>query len=489
MTKKPFQKLAKEQPYVIIYRELLADTISPITAFECLIPKNTHAMLLESGLKFRESGCYSFIGYHPYATLTTKNGVTTMTTSKGVQAFTESPMELLREFHQRYHSIGDKHAQLAGHLMGFMAYDAIRYFEDIPDRHRDDKQIPDLLFHFYRMNLVFDHDSNKLLIAVVAEINSDTETAYQEAQQQLEDVITQLHNYSPSIALATQYGHYPQQPPLDFQSDCEDPEFQDKVNQAKQFIHAGDAFQIVLSRTFTKPLLAEPLSIYRLLRQSNPTPYMFYFTTPEFIAFGASPEKLVSLQNGQVTIAPIAGTAPISSESSAVTIQRLRDNDKERAEHLMLVDLARNDIGMVCQPGSIHVHDLMTALPLTHVIHLVSYVTGELAPEYDAFDLLKATFPAGTLSGAPKISAMTIIDALENSKRHIYGGAVCKIDGEGNLDSCIAIRGGLIKDGLIQVRAGCGVVFDSDPQKEAEETRQKAKGLLQAIAVAERGPA
>ncbi len=484
-THESLQKPAKERPYVIVYRELLADTISPIAAFECLVPANTHAMLLESGFKFRESGSYSFIGYQPYATFTSKNGTTVITTPKGSETHTESPLELLREFHQHYHSTGDEAAKLAGHMMGFLAYDAIRYFEEIPDRHRDDEAIPDILFHFYRINVVFDHDSGKLLIVVVADIDSHEEAAYQEAHQQLQEILTQLQNYSPSVTLAMQYTH--RQNHLNFQTDCEDDEFKSKVNQAKQFIRAGDAFQIVLSRTFSTPVSAEPLSIYRILRQSNPTPYMFYFTTPEFIAFGASPEKLVSLHEHQVTIAPIAGTAPLTAESSTTLIQQLRDNEKERAEHLMLVDLARNDIGVVCKPGSVQVADLMTGLQLTHLVHLVSYVTGELATEFDAFDLLKATFPAGTLSGAPKIRAMAIIDELENSKRHLYGGAICKIDNAGNLDSCIAIRGGIIRDGVVHIRAGCGVVFDSDPQQEAEETRHKAKGVLQAIALAERG--
>ena len=203
--------------------------------------------------------------------------------------------------------------------------------------------------------------------------------------------------------------------------------------------------------------------------------------------FGASPEKVVSLQNNIVTIAPIAGTVPVTDESTDVLLKKLRDDPKERAEHMMLVDLARNDIGAVCEPGSVHVSELMVGERLTHVMHLVSYVKGKLAEPYDAFDLLKSAFPAGTLSGAPKIRAMELIDQLESSKRHLYGGAICKIDSDGNLDSCIVIRSGVVQEGVVRVRAGGGIVFDSDPTAEAAETRNKAKGVFKSVMSAEYG--
>ncbi len=487
LSKDKFLELAQQRKYVAVYRELLADTFTPIAVFESLVPENSHAMLLESGLKFRESGSFSFIGYHPYATFQTKNGTTQTSFAGQTELHQHAPIELLREFQGRFHCASDQHSTLAGHMMGFFAYDAVRYFEKIPNRHTDDENIPDILFHFYRVNFVFDHDSNKLLVAIIADVNAlAPESAYEQAVKEIEQIIVKLQRSSPSISSATHSHAIGIEEQL-FTPDCDDAQYQQQVLQAKKFITAGDAFQIVLSRSFTKPLKASPLTIYRILRHSNPTSYMFYFTSPYFVAFGASPEKLVSVHEGEVTIAPIAGTMPITNDPTEIIAQHLRDDDKERAEHMMLVDLARNDIGSVCEPGTVKVTDLMTALRLTHVLHLVSYVKGKLAADFDAFDVLKAAFPAGTLSGAPKIRAMEIIDELEASKRHLYGGAVCKFDSSGNMDSCIIIRSGVIKEGTITVRAGAGIVFDSNPAKEAEETRHKARGVMRAVALAEGG--
>ncbi|HVV67854.1 MAG TPA: anthranilate synthase component I family protein [Gammaproteobacteria bacterium] len=486
LTKSQFLQLAQQKKYIAVHREVLADTFTPIAVFESLVPENSHAMLLESGLKFRESGSFSFIGYHPYATFATKNGTTQITFGKQIESHQHAPLELLREFQQRFHCVSDTKAKLAGHMMGFFAYDAVRYFENIPDCHADDENLPDILFHFYRINFVFDHDSNKLLIAIIAQVDSTPEAAYDQANAELENIIMQLKQSSPSVSLTTHSLDIRAEERL-FTTDCDDAAYEHQVMAAKKYIRAGDAFQIVLSRSFSKPLKTPPMNIYRILRHSNPTSYMFYFTAPHFTVFGASPEKLVSVQDGKVTIAPIAGTASVTEEATEIIAQRLRDDDKECAEHMMLVDLGRNDIGGVCIPGTVKVSDLMTALRLTHVVHLVSYVRGQLAQDFDAFDVLKAAFPAGTLSGAPKIRAMEIIDELEASKRHFYGGAVCKFDALGNMDSCIMIRSGVIKEGVITVRAGAGLVYDSDPIKEAEETRHKARGVMRAVALAEGG--
>lgn len=479
--------LAQERAYVAVYCEVLADMLTPISVFNALVNKGDHAILLESGLRFNESGSTSFIGLHPYATLQTRKGETVIT-ANGAITTTSSlpPLELLRTFQQQFHCASDEFSKLAGHMMGFLAYDAVRYFENIPDKHANEDNFPDILFHFYRINLIFDHVTNKLLIAVIADSSScSKEDAYDKAYQEIAVLLKKVTEFSPQLDHFNFSSQGQSANESSFTTDCEDEVFQQKVEEAKKYIHAGDAFQIVLSRTFSKPSHADPFIIYRILRYSNLTPYMFYLTCPDYSVFGASPEKLVSLHNHVVTIAPIAGTSPISEESTETITQRLREDEKENAEHTMLVDLARNDMGVVCEPGSVHVTDLMLGLRLTHVVHLVSYVKGKLAPGYDAFDVLKSAFPAGTLSGAPKIRAMEIIDALESSKRQLYGGAICKIDGEGNLDSCIAIRTGILRNGIIKVRAGGGLVFDSDPAKEAQETRHKARGVLRAVALAE----
>jgi len=484
LTKIEFTQLSQKKTYVAVYKELLADTFTPISALESLVKKDDAAMLLESGLKFNESGSYSFIGAHPYATFQTKNGITRITGAGQQTSHNQPPLELLREFHQRFSCINDQHSKLVGHMMGFLAYDAVRYFEEIPDCHADDASIPDILFHFYRTNLIFNHETNKMLVAIVADVTADGTTTYEKACTEIEDVIVRLQQSSHSLSISTA----PAELPLEqesFQTDCDDEQYQEKVRLAKKFIHSGDVFQLVLSRTFFRPIKSTPLAIYRILRYSNPTPYLFYLTMPGMTLFGASPEKVVSMQDRLVTIAPIAGTVPVTDESTEVLLTKLRDDPKERAEHMMLVDLARNDIGAVCEPGSVYVSDLMVGERLTHVMHLVSYVKGKLAAQYDAFDLLKSAFPAGTLSGAPKIRAMELIDELESSKRHLYGGAVCKIDSDGNLDSCIVIRSGVVKNGVVRVRAGGGIVFDSDPAAEALETRNKAKGVFKSVMTAE----
>lgn len=486
LTKEKFLTLASQKNYVAIYKEFIADTFTPISAFESLVKKDDVAMLLESGLKFKESGSYSFIGTHPYATLQTKNGTTTITHKKQQTISSDPPLKSLRQFHDNFSCTSDEHGTLAGHMMGYLAYDAVRYFEEIPNHHKDDPTIPDILFHFYRTNLIFNHETNKILIAIVVEVGEDERFAngsYEMACTEIDAIISKLQQSSPSISIPTS-----ESPSRDdtFQTDCDDAQYEKKVQQVKKFIQAGDIFQLVLSRTFSKPIRATPLAIYRILRYSNPTPYLFYLTQPHFTLFGASPEKVVSLQNREVTIAPIAGTVPVSDEESTeMLLQKLRNDPKEQAEHMMLVDLARNDIGAVCTPGSVHVSELMVGERLTHVMHLVSYVKGKLAPQYDAFDLLKSAFPAGTLSGAPKIRAMTLIDELESSKRHLYGGAICKIDAAGNLDSCIIIRSGVVKNNVVHVRAGGGIVFDSDPLAEANETRSKAKGVFRSVLAAE----
>lgn len=326
--------------------------------------------------------------------------------------------------------------------LGFLSYDAVRLFEAIPDRHKGPNQLPEIHFNFYKDILKFDRQRQK------AELTSSTAS------------IT---------------------------TDLSDEEFMSLVEQAKNHIINGDIFQVVLSRKFTTPYSVSPMHIYETLKKISPAPYMFYLPTEHGVMVGASPEKLISVINKKVEINPIAGTRPRTQDKTDDQIAAdLLGDKKEVAEHMMLVDLARNDIGASCKPGSVKIKELSKIKHFSHVSHIASTVTGELRDDKDALDALAAAFPAGTLSGAPKIRAMEIIDELETSRRGIYGGAIVQIDAEGNLDSCIAIRMAVLKNGIATVRTGAGIVYDSNPLSEANETRQKARGILEAIATAER---
>ncbi|MFT3742110.1 MAG: anthranilate synthase component I family protein [Gammaproteobacteria bacterium] len=482
MLKNDVKDQAPQKRYMPIYKVLLADTFTPIAALECLRKKYSEVILLESGVKFRDVGTCSFLGVDPYARFCTKNGKTTITVEHQEIQHETDPLALLRKFHQDHQCIleeNPEHEDLTniGQMMGFFAHDAVHYFEELPKTQVETQDYPDMLFNFYRINVIFNHEKNQLILALIVEVGDDLAQVCEDAYQELDALIKFLQTVKTVFrAVPTE-----KTSPFSFDIDCSDEVFAQKVKQAQAYIQAGDAFQIVLSRTFSKPFAADPLSVYRTLRYSNPTPYMFYLATPAFVAFGASPERLVSLTDREVVITPIAGTVPIGQDDPQVLLEKLKNDPKERAEHMMLVDLARNDIGAVCEIGSVQVAACMQPQRLTHVMHMVSDVKGRLAEAYDAFDLLRHTFPAGTLSGAPKIRALEIIAELESSKRYLYGGAICKIDVRGNLDSCIIIRTAVVKDGTIAIRTGAGIVFDSNPLNEVNETQHKAKGMLTAI--------
>jgi anthranilate synthase component I len=351
---------------------------------------------------------------------------------------------------------------------GFISYDAVRYLEKIPDRHFSQQNaFPDLFFLSFTIEIFFD-------------ISHATMTIFGD-EELVEEVIACIRasrNHSSfekgSFVLETS-----------FSVDCDDAHFCEKVKKAKEFIVKGDAFQIVLSRTFHKRISVSAAAVYAELRKTQ-APFLCLLETEAFSIASASPERLVSLKNRCAETMPIAGTRPRKSGDEDLKMQQeLLSDEKELAEHMMLVDLGRNDLGKVCKPQSVQVKELKQLHLYSHVMHLVSRVKGELKEEYGALDLIRAVFPAGTLSGAPKIRAMQIIDELESSRRGLYGGAICLIDHDGNLESSIAIRTMVLKNGIATIRTGAGIVFDSDPEKETEETRHKAKGLMAAIECAE----
>lgn len=353
-----------------------------------------------------------------------------------------------------------KKLALGKRVFGLISYDAIRLKEKIPDRHVKEG-IPDLLFHTYKTVFTFYHDQQKLVCT------------HEGSEEELEEL---LRKFQDPICLKPLKG--PKK--VDILPDICNEEFVKLVERAQEYIRAGDIFQVVLSRTFQAEIKARPFDVYRALRVTSPAPYHFFFEEEGFAVAGASPELMLSVHEGKIESMPIAGTLPKNK-----SIQTLLECPKESAEHVMLVDLARNDVGALAKAGSVHVAEYKSVKTFSHVHHIVSRVVGELEEGFHPLDAFKSSFPAGTLSGAPKIRAMEIIDELENSRRNLYGGAVVTIDENGNLLSAIAIRMAIIRGSRVEVRAGAGIVLDSIGQKEAEETEHKARGILEAIQLAE----
>jgi anthranilate synthase component 1 len=453
LTREEFTELSKQGKRIAVFQEMPSDLITPISAFQALTTPGDGAVLLESAVHDHDLGRYSFIGLSPIAEA---DSLETLQTQ-------------LEKYRCAHHPALPP---LAGGAVGFVTYDAVRLFENIPDRHPDLSGLPDLFFQFHEMLLIFNHQSHTLTIVAISE------GTYDEASQKIEAVKERLRQAKTTRERPVFHA----EPVL---CDIEDAEFCKMVEQARDHIIQGDAFQIVLSRRFQRRVHASPLDIYRALRLVSPAPFMFYIPYKDAVIVGASPERLVKVKEGMVETMPIAGTRPRGDDERLA--KELQEDEKENAEHMMLVDLGRNDIGRVAEVGSVRVKELKTVRKFSHVMHLVSVVEGRLKKDYPVLDVLKAIFPAGTLSGAPKVRAMQIIDSLETSRRGLYGGAICTIDNLGNLDSCIAIRFALIQDGVATVRTGAGIVFDSDPQKEADETRHKATSVLEAIRIAEEG--
>jgi anthranilate synthase component I len=480
-----FLELSKIEKRVAVFREIAADRLTPVSIVESLHEEMQDGVILESGLHHHDGGRYSFIAFDPMAQVSVQNKKVTQRVGQEITSSSMPPFPIIRKLLSQLSCVEKPQQRDFIHgAIGFITYDAVRYFENIPDQHFSENPLPDMLFNFYKTTLMFDHLQQKLLISTAVDVGADPTATYQATQAEINALIdkiqTSIHpELSPLVS-----SEQPQTAEVDV--DISDAQFMLLVDQAKQQIIAGNAFQIVLSRRFLKQYTAQPFDIYRALRRISPAPYMFYFPTENGIIIGASPEKLISVRQKHVEINPIAGTRARTTQKKDedITTELLNDQ-KECAEHIMLVDLARNDLGAICEPGSIQVKELLKVKHFSHTSHITSMVTGKLREDKDSLDALAAAFPAGTLSGAPKIRAMQIIDELETSKRGIYGGAICRLDSQGNLDSCIAIRLALLKEGVATVRTGAGIVYDSDPQSEADETRLKAKGVLDAIALAQ----
>ncbi len=459
---------------VPIYREIVADLETPVSAF-LKISHGGRGFLLESVEGGQWLARYSFIGTDPYLVVSSSGRAGADPFAPIVQEMAKHriiPVEGLPRF--------------TGGAVGYLSYETAGRFEDLPSPRKDSLGLPESQFMFVDTLLVFDHVTHRIKVCSHVRLDGNIEKAYEEATHRIDALVERLRQPLPAPHMAAGGEAGPGSPEA-LTSNFTRERFEAAVGQIKEYIAAGEAIQVVLSQRFARPTHAAPLDVYRALRTISPSPYMFFYDMGDFCIVGASPEILLRVENGDVITRPLAGTRPRgrNPEEDALLEQELRRDEKERAEHIMLVDLGRNDIGRVSVPGSVEVSDLMEVEKYSHVMHLVTHVQGRLRQDMTAFDALRACFPAGTVSGAPKIRAMQIIAGLEPEKRGIYAGAVGYFSFTGNMDMAIAIRTMVMKNGVAYAQAGCGVVYDSVPEREYEETRSKARGMLKAIEQAE----
>ncbi len=485
--KKKFVKLSKRGNVIPVYREVSVDLDTPLSAF-LKIDDKKNSFLFESMEGSEKIGRYSFLGTEPSAVIESKESTVKITEhGRSRKIKPANPLDELSNFLKKFRFVKTEGLpRFCGGLVGFIGYDVIRFIEDIPDTCKDDLKLPDLKFMLADTLIIFDRVRHTIKVVSNAHIKTASpacaERAYKEAVSRIDKLILRLKkplkkNFTPIENTAR---------PVRFKSNLSKKRFKDSVVKAKKYIKAGDAIQIVLSQRLEAPFKKDPIDIYRALRSVNPSPYMFYISFKGFKLIGSSPEIMVRKEGDIAEIRPIAGTRPRGKdekEDKALEKELLAD-PKERAEHLMLVDLGRNDLGRACKAGSVKVSEFMVIERYSHVMHIVSDCLGKLKPGADALNLLKASFPAGTVSGAPKIRAMEIIDELEKTKRGPYAGCVGYISFSGNLDTCITIRTILLKDNKAYIQAGAGLVADSIPEKEYQETINKAKAMLKAIGMA-----
>lgn len=457
--------------------EILSDICTTIEAMKILKNVSSHCYMLESVAEQEKWGRYTFLGYDPKMEITCTGGEMT---AGSIRLKTDDPAQVLRELLAEYKSPRfDYLPSFTGGLVGYFSYDYIRYQEPAAAVEvQDEEAFKDLDLMLFDKVIAFDHIRQKIILIVNMSLE-DPETGYNKAVMELKQLCELLQNGEKKEEAG---GHLLDEvkPLFDRKTYC------DMVEKAKRYIHEGDIFQIVLSNRLSAPFEGSLLNTYRILRTMNPSPYMFYFSGTDVEVAGASPETLVKLKDGVLHTFPLAGTRPRGkneAEDKALEKELLAD-EKELAEHNMLVDLGRNDLGRVSRFGSVQVEKLHSIERYSHVMHIGSTVRGEIREGYDALDAIGAVLPAGTLSGAPKIRACQLIGELENNKRGIYGGAIGYIDFTGNMDTCIAIRIAYKKNGRVFIRSGAGIVADSAPEKEYEECINKAKAVVRALELA-----
>jgi anthranilate synthase component 1 len=488
MTLEEFRNVAKNYNVIPVWQKLFADNETPLTLYRKLAKNQSGTFLLESAEHGGAWSRYSFIGVASQATLTEKNGVAFWEGSvPAVAPIAGEPLEAFKKAAEFLKSPKfEELPPLTGGLVGYLSYDAVRNLEKLPSLANDDLRLPTMAYMLTTDLAIFDHQEGSITLIANA-INWDgsdnrIDEAYAESKERLAKMIADL-----KTPLESLINTLPAKVAPDFKRDTNADVFKDRVEKIKEEIRSGEAFQVVLSQRFSIDLKCDPLDVYRVLRVHNPSPYMYLLRFANGLDIvGSSPEALVKVTGKEVMVHPIAGTRKRSAdpETDKSLGDELLADPKERAEHIMLVDLGRNDLGRVCEAGSVEVVQFMQIERYSHVMHIVSTVTGKLMGNKSAIDALYAVFPAGTLSGAPKPRAMEIIESLEDVRRGIYGGTIGYIDFNGNLDTCIAIRTTVIKDGIAYVQAGAGVVADSDPESENQECLNKAAAVLGAIASA-----
>ncbi len=481
-----FYTLAEKGNLIPVYREIMADMDTPVSAFRKL-DDGQFSYLLESIEGGEKWGRYSFLGSTPSVIIRSKgNLVETISDGISVQQESSDPLACIKELLAQFTPVEvDGLPRFFGGAVGYLGYDMVRHFESLTTEKPALLDAYDSYFLITDTIVIFDTMRQKIKVVSNAHISGSISPseAYDCATERIEGIINRLRVPLPLRNASAR------KEPVRFLSNMTRASFEESVEKAKEYVRSGDIIQVVLSQRFSGELTADPLDIYRVLRTINPSPYMFFLRLEDTIIAGASPEVMVRKEGEQVELRPIAGTRPRGTdpEDDARLAEELLADPKECAEHVMLVDLGRNDLGRVCTTGSVAVSELMLIERYSHVMHIVSNVQGVLSADRDAFDLVRATFPAGTLSGAPKIRAMQIIDELEPARREIYGGAVGYFSFSGNMDLAIAIRTLVIKDGKVHLQAGAGIVADSDPATEWQETVNKGMAVMRAVEIAEKG--
>jgi len=484
--------LAKDYTVIPLYTEFLADIENPLTAFFKIKPLGKYPFLLESVEGGEKWARYSFLGYGGSFYFKSKGHYYEIY-NKGAVEFGEfaDPIDILKPIINRFKTYFDPNLpRFWGGLVGYIGYDTVKFWEPIPDKNPDPLSVPDIFLVRTDLIVIFDNLSSKLTVLkpIVVEKDKEPKQLFEEAQKEILTVVEKLKDPLKERKLLPIKGDVSEIDLSKWRSNFTKEQFEEIVKKAKRYIVDGDIIQVVLSQRFKKLFKASPETFYRILRYLNPSPYMYYLAFDDLYVVGSSPEILVRVEDRKIETRPIAGTRPRGKtpEEDLKLERELLSDEKEKAEHIMLVDLARNDIGRVAKVGSVNVDSLMRIERYSHVMHIVSDVSGELEEDKDVLDVLKATFPAGTVSGAPKVRAMQIIEELENEKRGIYAGAVGYISFQQNMDMAIAIRTAVIKDGTVYIQAGAGIVADSVPEKEWQETVNKAKALIKAVEIAEK---
>lgn len=487
-----FKRLAQRGNVVPVYRAIVADLLSPVAAYLKLAPQTArgahpYSFLLESVEGGEHVGRYTFFGVDPFQVVTCRGNQITVERGSRRSIETGNIFDFLRQVGARYRSVPVPGLPpFTAGAVGYLSYETVRMLERLPPRVEADVDLDDAVFMYFSNLAAFDHVQHRLFLisnVLTDEGPGNLRAKYDAAVRHLERLEKQLQQPLRLLRFQRPRG------PLNVRSNMTRTHYEAMVERGKEYIRAGDVFQVVLSQRLTVPVRVPPFEIYRALRVVNPSPYMYYLRMGASTVLGSSPEMLVKVSGRNVEYRPIAGTAPRGkTEADDKRFeQELRADEKERAEHIMLVDLGRNDIGRVCEFSSVHPKEIMFVERYSHVMHLVSSLEGKLRPDADSYAALAACFPAGTLSGAPKVRAMEIIDELEPTRRGLYGGSVLYLDFSGYLNSCIVIRTVLVKDNLAYLQAGAGIVADSVPATEHQESMNKARAMLKAFEMAEKG--